>query len=65
MAKKNSKVEHKCWYCMTDWEKNDWLKAEGFKVRYPINFHMPSMMSQNEVDGYLDKVHNANFILFV
>lgn len=32
---------NKHWCCMTDWEKNDWLREHGFSVRYPLKFGMP------------------------
>ncbi len=54
------KKEHKCWYCMTDIEKNDWLKAEGFKIRYPINF---TTISGWEADLYLSRVHNPRELI--
>ncbi len=56
--------EHKCWYCMTDIEKNEWLKSEGFKIRYPIIFTRPGAVTQTEADVYLDRLYNPNFITF-
>ena len=41
MEMDKNKKEHKCWYCMTDIEKNEWLESEGFGIRYPIEFAMP------------------------
>ena len=49
---------------MADIEKNEWLETNGFKIRYPINFHMPSMMTEMEVDVYLNRLHNPNHIIF-
>ncbi len=67
MAKKNSKVEHKCWYCMTDIEKNDWLKVNNFEIRYPINYTSTQMnfttMSGWEADIYLARIYNPRELI--
>ena len=55
--------EHKCWYCMTDFDKNEWLESEGFKIRYPINFMRPGGVSEMEADVYLAKCYNPRELI--
>jgi len=61
--KNQEEEEHKCWYCMTDIEKNEWLKAEGFKIRYPLVFAMDSRMTAYECDISLGRVYNPRELI--
>ncbi len=64
--------EHKCWYCMTDAEKNEWLKFEGFSIRYPIEFIAPKakfyfngipLLTQFDADIHLSGCYNPRELI--